>query len=276
MAIPNYDVIEGNFEMNPKFTSEIEKLPKILHSFELRKNEYEKELIQKLRDLGEGFSNDKYCRRHYAEVQKILAKLSFPHLEDIIGANANSLFLPVARAGIPLVRGLPQRFSQAHYGLLNMKRDEETLETIGLDGNCTRKDLKRGIENIIILESMFATGGSGISAIEQTRKVHPNTPISLYAIFGAPEGVIRFEQYCKEKGIEDVSVYIGQLDDQLNDKGYIVPGIGDAGDMAYGKKGSKENPLPQNVLDFRRELVKMDYNPQKILEATLGINLKTS
>lgn len=152
-----------------------------------------------------------------------------------------------------------------------MMRDEKTLETIGLPENNVRGDLSDRIEQIIILESMFATGGSAISAIEEVRKVHPEVPISVYAIFGAPEGILKFEEEYRNSKMKDIKTYIAQLDERLTDTGFIFPGIGDAGDMAYeAKKNALGELQNQWVLSATGELIPIDYDPLRMLEATLG------
>lgn len=133
------------------------------------------------------------------------------------------VFIPVLRAALPMMDGLVETLPNAVSGSLAMKRDEATLEAhIYYD---RVPDIEGKIA--IMLDPMVATGGSLVDAIELIKTKKPSKIISLN-IIGAPIGLEVVTQ-----AHSDVDIYIAQIDEKLNDDGFIIPGIGDAGDRAY-------------------------------------------
>jgi len=136
-------------------------------------------------------------------------------------------FVPILRAGLGMVDGALTLIPAAKIGHIGLYRDPETL--IPVEYYCK---LPPDIEErlVIVLDPMLATGGSAIDAVNLIKK-HNVKNIKFMCILAAPEGLEAFS-----KAHPDVQVYCAALDDHLNDHGYIVPGLGDAGDRIFGTK----------------------------------------
>lgn len=139
----------------------------------------------------------------------------------------NYAFVPILRAGMGMVDGVLTLMPNAKIGHIGLYRNEETLEPI--EYYCK---LPKNIEDktAIILDPMLATGGSGSNAISMLKKRGVKN-IKFLSIIAAPEGIKRIEG-----DHPDVEIYTASLDLKLNEFGYIVPGLGDAGDRIYGTK----------------------------------------
>ena len=135
--------------------------------------------------------------------------------------------VPILRAGLGMVSGLTSLVPSAKIGHIGMYRDPDSHEPI--EYFCKLPD---PIEErlIVLCDPMLATGGSAIDAIHQIWK-HGGRKIKFICIIAAPEGVKAFTE-----AHPDVDLYVGALDDHLNEHGYIVPGLGDAGDRIFGTK----------------------------------------
>ncbi len=136
-------------------------------------------------------------------------------------------FVPILRAGLGMVDGVLQLVPSARVGHIGLYRDPETLMPIEYYCKLPADINER---EVIVLDPMLATGGSAIDAISQIKKRNPKS-IKFMGIIGAPEGL---EALCNAH--PDVDVYLSALDEKLNDHGYIVPGLGDAGDRIFGTK----------------------------------------
>ena len=136
-------------------------------------------------------------------------------------------FVPILRAGTGMLDGIINVIPNAKIGHIGMYRDEETLIP-NVYFFKVPKDIDK--REVIILDPMLATGGSGLDAIELLKK-EGVTKIKFLCIIAAPEGIARIE-----KEHPDVQIYCASIDDKLNDIGYIVPGLGDAGDRIFGTK----------------------------------------
>lgn len=136
-------------------------------------------------------------------------------------------FVPILRAGLSMVDGVLNMIPNAKIGHIGMYRNEETLEPIPYYFKVPSDIEKR---EVILLDPMLATGGSAIDAITQIKKSGVKK-IKFLAIIAAPEGIARVE-----KEHPDVQVYCASIDNRLNENGYIVPGLGDAGDRIFGTK----------------------------------------
>ena len=136
-------------------------------------------------------------------------------------------FLPILRAGTGMLDGLINVIPNAKIGHIGMYRNEETLEPVRYFFKVP-KDIKN--REVLVLDPMLATGGSGCDAIEQLKKEGVKK-IKFLCLIAAPEGVERMQ-----KEHPDVKIYTAALDEKLNEKGYIVPGLGDAGDRIFGTK----------------------------------------
>lgn len=137
------------------------------------------------------------------------------------------VLVPVLRAGLGMVDGITSLIPTAKVGHIGMYRDHITLEPMEYFAKFP-PNLPDSI--VMILDPMLATGGSASAAITAI-KARGATVIKLVCIVGAPEGVKRIE-----KDHPDVEVFLAALDDKLNEHGYIIPGLGDAGDRLFGTK----------------------------------------
>ncbi len=136
-------------------------------------------------------------------------------------------FVPILRAGLGMVDGVLALVPSARVGHIGLYRDPETLQPV--EYYCK---LPADIEEreVIVVDPMLATGGSAIDAISQIKLRNPKE-IKFMCIIAAPEGLNALKQ-----AHPDVDIFVGALDDHLNDHGYIVPGLGDAGDRIFGTK----------------------------------------
>ncbi|MDD6257888.1 MAG: uracil phosphoribosyltransferase [Erysipelotrichaceae bacterium] len=137
------------------------------------------------------------------------------------------VIVPILRAGIGLLDGIRRLVPTAKVGFIGMYRDEKTLEPHEYFAKFP-KNMADAI--VMIVDPMLATGGSAIDAIAAVKK-RGAKQIKLVCLVGAPEGV----KAVQEK-YPDVDLYLAALDDHLNENGYIVPGLGDAGDRIFGTK----------------------------------------
>jgi len=142
-------------------------------------------------------------------------------------ASPRPLVVPILRAGLGMLDGMTALVPSAEVGFLGMVRDEETLEPTTY-ANRLPDDLSG--RQVFVLDPMLATGGSMSAAIRYLfdRGADDVTAICL---LGAPEGLETLE---RDLAGHDVTIVLGALDEKLNEKGYIVPGLGDAGDRLYG------------------------------------------
>lgn len=135
--------------------------------------------------------------------------------------------VPILRAGLGMVDGMVNLVPSARVGHIGLYRDPETLMPVEyyckLPSDISQRD-------VIVVDPMLATGGSAIDAITQIKKREPKN-IKFMCIIAAPEGLEALKT-----AHPDVQIYVGALDEKLNDHGYIVPGLGDAGDRIFGTK----------------------------------------
>jgi uracil phosphoribosyltransferase len=137
------------------------------------------------------------------------------------------LVVPVLRAGLGMLEGMVKLLPTAEVGFLGIKRNEETLEPFTY-ANRLPDDLSG--RQVYIIDPMLATGGTLIDSINYVLE-RGATEVTAICLIGAPEGLAAVEAAMPGK---DVTVVLGALDDRLNELGYIVPGLGDAGDRLYG------------------------------------------
>ncbi|MEE9186769.1 MAG: uracil phosphoribosyltransferase [Bacteroidota bacterium] len=135
------------------------------------------------------------------------------------------VFVPVLRAGLGMAEGFLDFFPGAKVGHIGMYRDEETLRPVDYYSNLPR-NLQKSF--VLVLDPMLATGGSAIAAISSIKK-KGGKKIRLVSIVAAPEGVKKVSSTHRS-----VKIYAAALDRQLNSRGYILPGLGDAGDRFFG------------------------------------------
>ena len=135
--------------------------------------------------------------------------------------------VPILRAGLGMVSGILALVPSAKVGHIGLYRDEETFEPheyyCKLPDDCA-------IREVFVVDPMLATGGSAVDAITQIKK-HGGKKIKFMCLIAAPEGINALTE-----AHPDVDVYCAHVDEKLNENGYIVPGLGDAGDRIFGTK----------------------------------------
>lgn len=136
-------------------------------------------------------------------------------------------FVPILRAGMSMVDGILKVMPTAKIGHIGLYRNEETLEPVEYYYKMPENIEKR---EVFILDPILATGGSAIATIEKLKKDGAKK-INFLCILAAPEGIENIK-----KSHKDVQIYCACVDRQLSEIGYILPGLGDAGDRVYGTK----------------------------------------
>lgn len=156
------------------------------------------------------------------EIQTPIAKTTGRELDG-----KKLAIVPVLRAGLGMVDGMLSLIPAAKVGHIGLYRDPETLEPVEyyckLPADCDERE-------VFVVDPMLATGGSSSAAISMLKEKGVKN-IRFLCIIAAPEGVRRIRE-----SHPDVDLYIGALDEKLNEHGYIVPGLGDAGDRIFGTK----------------------------------------
>ena len=157
----------------------------------------------------------------YEEVETPLMKMNAPKI-----AGKKVVIVPILRAGLGMVDGLMKLMPSARIGHIGLYRDEETCQT-----QFYYYKMPAGKERTVILtDPMLATGGSACDAISRLKN-DGYTNIKMMCLVASPQGVKAVEAQHP-----DVDIYLASLDDDLNDKNYILPGLGDAGDRIFGTK----------------------------------------
>ena len=156
------------------------------------------------------------------EIETPLAKMNAHILQG-----KKLVFAPILRAGTGLLEGMLELVPNACVAHIGLFRDEETLEPHSYFFKAPQNLEQR---RLIVIDPMLATAGSAIAAVDQLKEKGAKD-ICFVCLLASPEGVNRFENAHK-----DVRVITAAIDERLNEKGYIVPGLGDAGDRIYGTK----------------------------------------
>ncbi len=180
-----------------------------------------REIIQELATLM-AYESFKDVPTQEIEVETPLEKTT----QTVVKENSIAI-IPILRAGLGMVEGVLTLFPAAKVGHIGLYRNEETLEPH--EYYCK---LPANIEDkvVMVLDPMLATGGSSVAAIELLKK-RGCKKIKLMSIIAAPEGVKKVAE-----SHPDVEIYVSTLDRGLNEHGYILPGLGDAGDRIFGTK----------------------------------------
>ena len=156
------------------------------------------------------------------EIETPISKMTAKEL-----AGKKLAVVPILRAGLGMVDGMLSMIPAAKVGHIGLYRNEETLEPVEyyckLPKDCAERE-------VFVVEPMLATGGSATAAITMLKNKGVKK-IRFMCIVAAPQGIERMQ-----KEHPDVDLYVGALDDHLNENGYIVPGLGDAGDRIFGTK----------------------------------------
>lgn len=134
-------------------------------------------------------------------------------------------FVPILRAGLGMVDGMLQLVPSAKVGHIGLYRDHDTLKPVEYYNKLPQDIMER---DVIVLDPMLATGGSAIDAITIVKRSQPKS-IKFLCIIAAPEGIRALQA-----AHPDVYIYCASVDEKLNENGYILPGLGDAGDRIFG------------------------------------------
>jgi uracil phosphoribosyltransferase len=156
------------------------------------------------------------------EIETPLMRMSAPVLEG-----KKIVLISILRAGNGLLDGMLRILPSARVGHVGLYRNHETLEAIEYYFKVPSEMEDR---DAIVLDPMLATGNSAVAAVERIKQVQPRS-VKFVCLLAAPEGVATFHERHP-----DVPIYTAALDQRLNDKGYILPGLGDAGDRLFGTK----------------------------------------
>jgi uracil phosphoribosyltransferase len=161
------------------------------------------------------------------KVQEVDVETPLTKTKGVKLSSPQPIIIPVLRAGLGMLEGMMKLLPTAEVGFLGIKRNEETLEPFTyaerLPDDLTGRQ-------VFIIDPMLATGGTLIDSINYVFE-RGATDVTAVCLLGAPEGLMAVEAAV---GNKNVSIVLGALDEKLNDIGYIVPGLGDAGDRLYG------------------------------------------
>ncbi len=158
----------------------------------------------------------------FEEIQTPLATMSSPVLKG-----KKLVFVSILRAGNGIVEGMLQLVPSARIGHIGLYRDPKTLEPIEYYFKLPDHTHDR---DVIVVDPMLATGNSAIAAVNEIKAFHPKS-IKFLCLLAAPEGIAAFHQEHP-----DVPIFTAAIDETLDEHGYVIPGIGDAGDRLYGTK----------------------------------------
>ncbi|WP_454782045.1 uracil phosphoribosyltransferase [Legionella sp. WA2022007384] len=158
----------------------------------------------------------------YEEIETPLAMMRSPVLKG-----KKLVFVSILRAGNGLVDGMLQLVPTARIGHIGLYRDPKTLEAIEYYIKLPEHTRDR---DVIVVDPMLATGNSAIAAVKEIKAINPKS-IKFLCLLASPEGISAFHEEHPE-----IPIYTAAIDQQLNEKGYIIPGLGDAGDRLYGTK----------------------------------------
>lgn len=158
----------------------------------------------------------------FEDIETPLETMSSPVLKG-----KKLVFVSILRAGNGIIDGMLQLIPNARIGHIGLYRDPKTLEAIEYYFKLPEHTHDR---DVIIVDPMLATGNSAIAAVQEVKAMHPKS-IKFLCLLASPEGIANFHQEHP-----DVPIYTAAIDRGLNEKGYIIPGLGDAGDRLYGTK----------------------------------------
>ena len=178
------------------------------------------ELVKELAMLM-GYETLKELKTKDVEVQAPLQKIITPVLAE------DFTIVPILRAGLGMVDGMLQLVPSAKVGHIGLYRDHDTLQPVEYY-NKLPSDIEE--RDVIVLDPMLATGGSAMDAITIVKRSRPRS-IKFLCIIAAPEGLKALSE-----AHPDVHIYCAAVDEKLNEHGYILPGLGDAGDRIFGTK----------------------------------------
>jgi uracil phosphoribosyltransferase len=200
--------------------------PLILHKLTLMRNKETstsgfRALLEEISMLL-GYEVTRDMPLEWRDIETPLAKMRAP-----VVAGKKVVVISVLRAGTGMLDGILKVLPSARVGHIGMYRDPKTLVPVEYYFKAPQDMADR---DVIIVDPMLATGNSASAAVERVKQTRPKT-IKYVCLLAAPEGVRTFHEHHP-----DVPVYTPAIDERLDDHGYIVPGLGDAGDRLYGTK----------------------------------------
>lgn len=161
------------------------------------------------------------------KTEEVTIKTPLAEMKGRVLSGKKLAIIPILRAGLGMVAGMLSLIPAAKVGHIGLYRDPETLEPVEyyckLPEDCEERE-------VFVVDPMLATGGSSSAAIRMLKEKGVKN-IRFLCIIAAPEGLRRMRE-----DHPDIDIYIGALDEKLNDHGYIIPGLGDAGDRIFGTK----------------------------------------
>jgi uracil phosphoribosyltransferase len=156
------------------------------------------------------------------EIETPLMKMKTPMLEG-----KKVVFVSVLRAGTGMLDGMLKIVPSARVGHIGLYRDPKTLEPVEYYFKLPSEMTDR---EVIVMDPMLATGNSAVAAVERVKRTKPKR-VKYVCLLAAPEGIEKFHKHHP-----DVPIFTPAIDQRLNEHGYILPGLGDAGDRIYGTK----------------------------------------
>ena len=169
-----------------------------------------------------------YEATHDARVEEVTIKTPITETTGVRLAEPRPIVVPILRAGLGMLEGMSKLLPSAEIGFLGLKRDEETLQAITY-ANRLPDDLSG--RQCYVLDPMLATGATLIDSVNYLLE-RGARDVTCVCLLGAPEGLRNLEKAIGNRA--NVTIFMAALDDHLNEHGYIVPGLGDAGDRLYG------------------------------------------
>ena len=165
-------------------------------------------------------------REVHTEEIEVVTPVATAHCRRI--ADPRPMVVPILRAGLGMLEGMTRLLPTAEVGFLGMARNEETLDIVTYAERLPEDLTGR---QVYLLDPMLATGGTLIEAIKFLRKRGAES-VTCVCLIAAPEGIAALEKGVE--GMENVDLFLAARDERLNEKAYIIPGLGDAGDRLYG------------------------------------------
>lgn len=160
--------------------------------------------------------------------EPVVVRTPVAEAEGVRLARPRPLVVPILRAGLGMLEGMTRLIPTAEVGFLGMARNEETLDIVTYAERLPEDLTGR---HVFVLDPMLATGGTLVEAIGFLRRRGAER-ITCLCLLGAPEGIDALRR--GTEGLEQVDLFLAAQDERLNEKSYIVPGLGDAGDRLYG------------------------------------------
>ena len=163
--------------------------------------------------------------------RSVVTSLGVAEGKDLI---QQPVLISILRAGLPFLQGFLDIFDGADTGFIGAYRNEkEDSLTVTMDYLATPALQDR---DVIVVDPMLATGGSLVTALTYLISKGNPRSINIVSVIAAPEGIKRAEDFFRQHDDIEFSVWVGAMDERLNELFYIVPGLGDAGDLSYGDK----------------------------------------